>query len=100
MGINVVYLGDFHDDSDQRDPGPKRLPEQKLYFEAARRLSDKNFLVMPEEEVNSYLDGHWYLMTPKPMYFTHAVPRPANQTFEEEIRGMGRSITWGRRTMC
>src|SRR5580692_209922 len=51
---------------------PMRLPEQKAYFEGARKLSDKNFLVMPQEEVNSFLDGHWYLMTPKPIYFTHA----------------------------
>ena len=51
LGINVVYLGDFHDDSDPRDPGPKRLMEQKVYFEGTRRVSDKNFLVIPAEEV-------------------------------------------------
>jgi hypothetical protein len=83
IGINVVYLGDFHDDSDINDPGPKRFMEQKLYFEGAQRLSDKNFLVIPAEEPNAYLGGHWYLMTPKPIYFSHTVPRPANQTFEE-----------------
>jgi hypothetical protein len=90
MGINVVYLGDFHDDSDQRDPGPKRLPEQKLYFEAARKLSDKNFLVMPEEEVNSYFDGHWYIMTPKPVYFTHSAEGEKGRPFEEEMPGYGK----------
>jgi hypothetical protein len=84
LGINIVYLGDFHDDSDGGDPGPKRLEEQKLYFEGARKLSDKNFLVMPEEEVNLFLDGHWYLMTPKPVYFTHAARKPADQKFEED----------------
>jgi hypothetical protein len=83
LGINIVYLGDFHDDSDYGDPGPKRFPEEKLYFEGARRLSDKNFLVIPAEEVNSYLGGHWYLMTPKPVYFSHATPRPEGQTFED-----------------
>jgi hypothetical protein len=83
LGINVVYLGDFHDDSDQKDPGPKRFAEQKIYFDAARRLSDKNFLVMPAEEPNAYLGGHWYLMTPKPVFFSRAEPRPAGQTFEE-----------------
>jgi hypothetical protein len=83
LGINIVYLADFHDDSDFTDPGPKRFYEQKLYFEGARKMSDKNFLVIPAEEVNSYLGGHWYLMLPKPVYFSHAVPRPANQTFEE-----------------
>jgi hypothetical protein len=83
LGINIVYLADFHDDSDFTDPGPKRFYEQKLYFEGARKVSDKNFLVIPAEEVNSYLGGHWYLMLPKPIYFSHASPRPANQSFEE-----------------
>lgn len=83
LGINIVYLADFHDDSDFTDPGPQRFYEQKLYFEGARKMSDKNFLVIPAEEVNSYLGGHWYLMLPKPVYFSHAAPRPANQTFEE-----------------
>ena len=83
LGINIVYLADFHDDSDLNDPGPKRFYEQKLYFEGARKMSDRDFLVMPAEEVNSYLGGHWYLMLPKPVYFSHAVPRPADQSFEE-----------------
>ncbi len=84
LGINIVYLGDFHDDSDITDPGPKRFMEQKLYFEGARKLSDKNFLVIPAEEANAYIPGHWYLMMPKPVYFSHATPRPAGQSFEEE----------------
>ena len=84
LGINILYLGDFHDDSDPRDPGPKRFMEQKVYFQASQRLSDKNFLVIPAEEPNAYLGGHWYLMTPKPVYFSHAEPRPAGQPFEEE----------------
>jgi hypothetical protein len=83
IGINIVYLGDFHDDSHPNDPGPVRFKEEKVYFDGAQRVSDKNFLVMPAEEVNSFLGGHWYLMTPKPIYFTHADPRPAAQTFIE-----------------
>lgn len=89
LGINIVYLGDFHDDSDPRDPGPKRLPEQKVYFEGTERLSDKDFLLMPEEEVNSFISGHWYLMTPRPVYFTHSGPRAAGQPFEENVPGYG-----------
>ena len=41
LGINIVYLGDFHDDSDFADPGPKRFTEQKLYFEARARFPTK-----------------------------------------------------------
>ena len=83
LGINIVYLGDFHDDSDITDPGPKRFMEQKLYFEGARKLSDKNFLVIPAEEVNAFIPGHSYMMMPKPVYFSHKEPRPAGQSFEE-----------------
>jgi hypothetical protein len=83
LGINIVYLGDFHDDSDPRDPGPKRFAEEKVYFEGSQRISDKNFLVIPAEEPNAFLGGHWYLMTPKPVYFSHAEPRPADQQFSE-----------------
>jgi hypothetical protein len=83
VGVNILYLGDFHDDSDPNDPGPKRFMEEKVYFEGSQRVSDKNFLVMPAEEPNSYLGGHWYLLTPKPVYFSHATPRPADQKFEE-----------------
>ncbi len=83
LGINIVYLGDFHDDSDGNDPGPKRLPEQKDYFEASAKLSDRNFLVMPAEEVNAFLGGHWYLLLPRPVYFSRADPRPASQSYEE-----------------
>jgi hypothetical protein len=89
LGINIVYLGDFHDDSDANDPGARRLDEQKIYFEASAKLSDKNFLVMPEEEVNSFLDGHWYLMTPKPVYFTHPRTLATGTPFKEDVPGYG-----------
>lgn len=84
IGVNILYLGDFHDDSHPTDPGPIRFKEQKVYFEGAQRVSDKNFLVIPAEEVNSYLGGHWYLMTPRPIYFSHAVSRPAGSPLIEK----------------
>jgi hypothetical protein len=83
LGINMVYLGDFHDDSHGNDPGPIRFKEQKVYFEGAQHLSDKDFLVMPAEEPNAFLGGHWYLLTPKPVYFSHATKPPADQPFIE-----------------
>jgi hypothetical protein len=83
IGVNILYLGDFHDDSHPADPGPVRFAEEKVYFDGAQRVSDKDFLVMPAEEVNSFLGGHWYLLTPRPIYFSHADPRPAAQTFIE-----------------
>jgi hypothetical protein len=83
LGIDIVNLGDFHDDSHPNDPGPVRFAEEKVYFEGAARLSDSDFLVIPGEEPNAYLGGHWWLMTPKPVYFSHQTPRPAGQSFME-----------------
>ena len=95
LGINLLYLGDFHDDSHQFDPGPIRLPEQKVYFDATARLSDKDFLVMPAEEVNSYFGGHWYLMLPKPVYFTHPETLADGKPFVENVSGYGQVYNLG-----
>ncbi len=83
LGINLVNLGDFHDDSHPSDAGPVRFMEQKAYFEGAARLSDDDFLIIPGEEPNVFLGGHWWLMTPRPVYYSHHVPRPADQPFME-----------------
>ena len=86
LGINVVYLGDFHDDSDPSDPGPKRFKEQKVYFEgvAAALGQEISWSCRPKSPMPIF-GGHWYLMTPKPVYFSHAEPRPAGQPFKEKI---------------
>jgi hypothetical protein len=44
---------------------------------------------MPEEETNAYINGHTYMMNPKPIYFTHSGPRTNGQPFEENIAGYG-----------
>ncbi len=97
LGLNILYLGDFHDDSHPQDPGPIRFKEQKVYFEGSQRVSDKDFLVMPDEEPDAFFGGHWWEMTPKPVYFSHnegmgaarhtgateGNTRPEGQQFEE-----------------
>ena len=90
LGINIVNLGDFHDDSDPRDPGPKRFMEQKVYFNGTARISDKDLLFIPGEEPNAFFGGHWWLLTPKPVYYSHTAERPANQQFEENDPTYGR----------
>jgi hypothetical protein len=102
LGINILYLADFHDDSHPSDPGPIRFAEQKVYFEGSQRVSDRDFLVIPAEEPDAYIGGHWYLMTPKPVYYTHTLgphepkagpstgnSRPEGQPFEEDLPGYG-----------
>jgi hypothetical protein len=102
LRINILYLADFHDDSHPSDPGPIRFAEQKVYFEGSQRVSDKDFLVIPAEEPDAYIGGHWYLMTPKPVYYTHTLgphepkagpstgnSRPEGHPFEEDLPGYG-----------
>ncbi len=70
LGTNIVYLCDFHGDGHPNDPGPVRLPELEDYYEACRRHSDKGFLILPGEEPNTYLGGHYNILFPKPVYWT------------------------------
>ncbi len=81
-GINIAMMSDFHADSHPRDPGPLRLAEMHSYFEACRRHSDRDFLLLPGEEANAYLGGHYTLVFPKPVYWT--MVRGEGQAFSEQ----------------
>ena len=63
------------------DPGALRFKDEKDYAEAARRASDKDFLVVPWEEPNVYFGGHYNVLFPKPVYFSRV--RKEGQPFTE-----------------
>jgi hypothetical protein len=88
IGLNVVGLSDFHFELHPNDPGPLRLPEQKDYFEASRRASDKDFLVLPWEEPSAFFGGHYNILWPKDVYWTKV--RQPGQPFVEEVPGYGK----------
>ena len=89
LGVKIVALMDFHADKlHPQDPGPLRLKDQQDYFEAARRHSDHDFLVIPSEEPNAYLGGHYSILTARPFFWT-MVRRP-DQPFVEEVAGYGK----------
>lgn len=81
LGLNIVGLSDFHGDMHGRDPGALRFKDQKDYAEAARRASDKDFLVLPWEEPSMYFGGHYNIAFPKNVYFTRV--RQKGQPFSE-----------------
>ncbi len=72
LGINIAALCDFHADSHPTDTGKIRLDEQKVYFEGSARFSDRDFLIIPGEEPDATLGGHYMFLFPKPVYYTHA----------------------------
>ncbi|MCC6538184.1 MAG: hypothetical protein IT162_11565 [Bryobacterales bacterium] len=88
LGINIAMMSDFHGDGHPDDHGPLRLPEQKAYFDACRRHSDKDFLIMPGEEPDAHLGGHYSAAFPKPVYWTHT--RKPEQSFVEEHPQFGK----------
>ncbi len=74
-GINIVGPTD-------RPNSPDRLEVLAAYYEGARRHSDKDFLVMPNEEVSALLGGHWDILFPKPVFWTR--DRAEGQPFVEQ----------------
>jgi hypothetical protein len=85
MGINIAHIFDFHGDGHPRDPGPLRVKELDAYFEGCRRHSDTTFLIVPGEEANVYLGGHYNILFPKPVYWT--LVRRGDQPLVEERAG-------------
>ena len=71
IGLNVIGLSDFHADSlAANDYGPARFKDQKDYGEVSRRLSDKDFLVVPWEEPSVAFGGHYNIMWPKNVFWS------------------------------
>ncbi len=68
-GIDAAMIMDFHGDGHPRDAGQARLDELRDYFRATKAQSGKDFLLIPAEEANVFLGGHWALVFPKPVYW-------------------------------
>ncbi len=82
MGINAAITCDFHGDGHPRDLTDLRLQELDAYYRVSRRISDSKFLLIPGEEADVILGGHWSLAFPKPVYWFMSNPshKPLQQT--------------------
>ena len=69
MGIDAVITSDFHGDGHPRDLTDLRLEELAAYYRMCRKQSDSQFLLMPSEEGDVILGGHWSVVFPKPVYW-------------------------------
>lgn len=88
MGIDAAIIADFHGDGHPRDNGEIRLKELAAYFRATRAQSDPDFLIIPAEEANVHLGGHWIGIFPKPVYWF--MNRTDEQPFVEERQPYGK----------
>ena len=69
IGLDAAMIMDFHGDGHPSDKGQIRLQELQDYFRACAAQSGKDFLLIPAEEANVYLGGHWAVVFPKPVYW-------------------------------
>ena len=69
LGVDAAMIMDFHGDGHPSDRTDLRLRELNSYYQACRAQTDKNFLLIPAEEANVILGGHWALVFPKPVYW-------------------------------
>ncbi|WP_246581403.1 CehA/McbA family metallohydrolase domain-containing protein [Echinicola shivajiensis] len=88
MGVNIMHLGEYHLAGNPRDLGPRRLPELQLMFEECARLSEADFLMLPGEEPNVHLGGHWMNLFPNPVYWI--MSREEGKPFVEEHPDYGK----------
>ncbi|HUJ22534.1 MAG TPA: hypothetical protein VLX58_13470 [Bryobacteraceae bacterium] len=88
LGVDAAVIMDFHGDGHPRDLADVRLKELEAYFRTCRAQSDANFLLIPSEEANVHLGGHWALIFPKPVYWF--MSRPADAAFLNDDPRYGR----------
>ena len=69
MGIDAAITADFHGDGHPEVLTDLRLEELDAYYRMCRKVSDSTFLLIPSEEANVHLGGHWSLAFPKPVYW-------------------------------
>jgi hypothetical protein len=85
-GVDVVHLAEFHV-SHTPELNAQRLSLLKTLHNECRRLSDEQLLVLPGEEPNVYLGGHWVSLFPRPVYWV-LHPPPATP-FARSVEGLG-----------
>jgi hypothetical protein len=88
IGVDAAMIMDFHGDGHPADTTGLRFDEIDAYYKACRNQSDKHFLLIPAEEADVYLGGHWSLTFPKPVYWM--MKREEGQSFETKDAKYGK----------
>ena len=88
-GIDIVHLAEFHNGQTPKLATEPRLAQLRLMHAECARLSDETFLLLPGEEPNVHLGGHWISFFPQPVLWV--LNRPAEKPFVE-TNSAGESI--------
>ena len=88
IGIDSAMIMDFHGDGHPADLTDLRLHELDEYYKACRAQSGRDFLLIPSEEADIYLGGHWGLVFPHPVYWQQ--DRKPGESFESADNKYGK----------
>lgn len=66
-GVDIVHLAEFHYTAHPKGPDSLRLKELKALHDMCQRWSTNGLLLLPGEEPNEFLGGHWLSFFPKPV---------------------------------
>jgi len=88
MGVDIVHLAEFHFGETPRWRERMRLRQLDLLHAECKRLSDSDFLLLPGEEPNVHLGGHWISLFPRPVHWV--LNRREGKPFMTEDPDLGR----------
>ncbi len=88
LGIDIVHLAEFHFGETPRMTMSQRVKHLQLLHAECQRLSDQRLLLLPGEEPNVHLGGHWISFFPNPVYWI--LNRPEGTPFVSEHPQHGR----------
>jgi hypothetical protein len=86
-GADIVHLAEFHV-RHTPELTANRLKLLAALHRECRRLSSDEFLLLPGEEPNVHLGGHWISFFPRPVYWE--LHPAADTPFERQVEGVGK----------
>ncbi|HIF00331.1 MAG TPA: DUF4861 domain-containing protein [Fuerstia sp.] len=86
-GVDIVHLAEFHFRGTRQMTMRERVKHLELLHAECQRLSMQGFLLLPGEEPNVHLGGHWISFFPKPVYWV--LNRPEETPFVTEHPQLG-----------
>lgn len=75
MGVDAMLICDYHLEGHPNSLEPIRLQELAALYKATRAQSDASFLIIPGEEPNTWLGGHYVLVFPKQVLWFKERPK-------------------------